>query len=317
MNIQRKRQGSGLLILGAVLLLCLRSRCVQGVTLSEIPAYSGEPYVEIQGNRADFEETDLTTESFEFYSALDSLGRCGAAYANICEELMPTEERGAIGPVKPSGWHTVKYDVIEDRYLYNRCHLIGYQLSGENANELNLITGTRYMNVSGMLPFENKVYDYVTETDHHVLYRVTPVYEGDDLVARGVEMEAKSVEDHGEGLEFHVYCYNVQPGIVIDYSTGDSALGDGSAGEVSEAAAGNETQKGAEQSDFSRDSEAWASSQENEESTYILNTNTKRFHLPSCSSVGQMKEKNKQEFTGSRETLMKDMHYEPCGNCHP
>lgn len=188
-----------------------------------IPEYEGEPFVLINQNVPFFEKDDYTTESFENYSELDELGRCGAAYANISKELMPTEERGQIGDVRPSGWHTVKYpELIEDRYLYNRCHLIGYQLSGENANEKNLITGTRYMNVEGMLPFENKVADYVRRSDNHVLYRVTPVFEGNNLVATGVLMEAYSVEDKGEGVCFCVFVHNVQPGIEIDYRTGES-----------------------------------------------------------------------------------------------
>lgn len=187
-----------------------------------IPEYSGNPYVELNGNVPYFTDEELSTTAFELYSELDFLGRCGACYANICKEIMPTEERGSIGMVKPTGWHTVKYDCITDRYLYNRCHLIGYQLAGENANEKNLITGTRYLNVDGMLPFENEVADYVDETDNHVLYRVTPVFSDDNLVASGVIIEAKSVEDKGAGLQFNVYCYNVQPGISIDYIDGQS-----------------------------------------------------------------------------------------------
>ncbi len=187
-----------------------------------IPEYSGNPYVELNGNVPYFTDEELSTTAFELYSELDSLGRCGACYANICKEIMPTEERGSIGMMKPTGWHTVKYDCITDRYLYNRCHLIGYQLAGENANEKNLITGTRYLNVDGMLPFENEVADYVDETDNHVLYRVTPVFSDDNLVASGVIIEAKSVEDKGAGVQFNVYCYNVQPGISIDYIDGQS-----------------------------------------------------------------------------------------------
>ncbi|SEK58399.1 DNA-entry nuclease [Pseudobutyrivibrio ruminis] len=188
--------------------------------------YTDNPYTVVNDNVPYFSEEDLTrTDAFETYSELDSLGRCGVAYANICQELMPTEERGEIGSVKPSGWHTVNYhEYVDGNYLYNRCHLIGYQLSGENANEKNLITGTRYLNVEGMLPFENEVAEYVEETGNHVLYRVTPVFEGDNLVASGVQMEAYSVEDQGAGVMFNVYCYNVQPGITIDYATGDSEL---------------------------------------------------------------------------------------------
>ena len=194
------------------------------INLEDIPEYMGEPYVELNGNKPEFSESDFTEESFEIYSDLDQLDRCGTAYANVGTDLMPVEERGSIGKIKPSGWHTVKYDNVDGKYLYNRCHLIGYQLSGENANEKNLITGTRYMNVDGMLPFENMVADYVKETGNHVLYRVTPVFEGDDLLAKGVQMEAMSVEDKGQGVFFHVFIYNVQPGISIDYATGESSL---------------------------------------------------------------------------------------------
>ena len=194
------------------------------ISAADIPAYAGDPYVTINDNEPQFLETDLATSSYEYYSDLDDLDRCGVVYACIGTDLMPTEERGNIGSVKPSGWHTVKYDIVDGKYLYNRCHLIGYQLSGENANVNNLITGTRYLNVEGMLPFENMVADYVKETENHVLYRVTPVFEGNNLVASGVQIEAQSVEDQGEGILFNVYCYNVQPGVTIDYATGDSVL---------------------------------------------------------------------------------------------
>lgn len=194
------------------------------ISAADIPAYAGDPYVTINDNEPQFLETDLATSSYEYYSDLDDLDRCGVVYACIGTDLMPTEERGNIGSVKPSGWHTVKYDIVDGKYLYNRCHLIGYQLSGENANINNLITGTRYLNVEGMLPFENMVADYVKETENHVLYRVTPVFEGNNLVASGVQIEAQSVEDQGEGILFNVYCYNVQPGVTIDYATGDSVL---------------------------------------------------------------------------------------------
>ena len=194
-------------------------------SLEALPVYDGvSPYGVVNGNVPYFSQEEHTTESFETYSPLDDLGRCGAAYANVGRDLMPTEERGAIGQVKPSGWQTVKYDVVDGKYLYNRCHLIGYQLTAENANRENLITGTRYLNVVGMLPFENMTADYVKETGNHVLYRVTPIFEGEELVARGVLMEAWSVEDQGEGVCFNVYCYNVQPGVTIDYLTGESAL---------------------------------------------------------------------------------------------
>jgi len=196
---------------------------VQSISLSSIPKYNGKAYVSINNNVPFFTETDLTTTSYEKYSKLDSLGRCGVAIASVGKDLMPTEERGNIGSVKPTGWNTVKYKGIDGNYLYNRCHLIGYQLSGENANEKNLITGTRYMNVEGMLPFENMVADYVKETNNHVLYRVTPMFDGKNLLVSGVLIEAKSVEDNGKGIQFNVYCYNVQPGIEINYKTGASS----------------------------------------------------------------------------------------------
>lgn len=204
----------------------LLSACSTEVSysLDSIPDYSGSPYVTVNDNQPYFSNTALTTTSFESYSKLDRLGRCGVAYACASTDTMPTEERGTIGQIKPTGWHTVKYDCVDGKYLYNRCHLIGYQLTAENANEKNLITGTRYLNVNGMLPFENMVADYIKETSNHVLYRVTPVFDGNNLVASGVLIEAKSVEDNGEGICFNVYCYNVQPGVAIDYATGDSRL---------------------------------------------------------------------------------------------
>lgn len=192
--------------------------------LTSIPRYTSEPYVVLNDNRPNFSEADYNKEELEEYSEVDYLGRCGPAFAKVGIETMPTEERGEIGQVKPSGWQTVKYDIVDGKYLYNRCHLIGFQLTGENANKANLITGTRYMNVDGMLPFENMVADYVKETGNHVLYRVTPIFEGENLVASGVQIEAKSVEDNGEGICFNVYVYNVQPGITIDYSNGNSRL---------------------------------------------------------------------------------------------
>lgn len=189
---------------------------------SAVEEYAEKPYIEMNGNKPEFDE--LTTKCFEEYSKLDSLGRCGAAYACVGLEIMPTEERGAIGQVKPTGWHTIKYDIVDGKYLYNRCHLLGYQLTGENANTKNLITGTRYLNVEGMLPFENMVAEYVEETGNHVMYRVTPHFDGTNLLASGVQMEAYSVEDDGKGVCFNVYVYNAQPGIEIDYATGDSRL---------------------------------------------------------------------------------------------
>lgn len=192
-------------------------------SLSDVPAYAGAPYAAVHNNVPYFSDSDLTADSFEQYGDLDALGRCTAAYASIGQDLMPTEKRGSISSVKPTGWHNAKYEGIDGKYLYNRCHLIGYQLTAENANEKNLITGTRYMNVEGMEPFENMTADYIKESGNHVLYRVTPEFEGNNLVASGVLMEGKSVEDDGAGVQFCVYCYNVQPGITIDYATGESA----------------------------------------------------------------------------------------------
>lgn len=259
-------------------------------SLSDIPEYSDSPYIVLNDNIPNFTENELAViDSFEEYTALDSLGRCGTAYACIGIDLMPTEERGDISDVYPSGWMQAQYDGVDGGYLYNRCHLIGHQLSGEDANERNLITGTRYMNTEGMLPFENMVADYVKETNNHVLYRVTPVFEGNNLVASGVQIEAYSLEDNGEGVCFNIYAFNVQPGITINYLTGAS----------------NETKAPSQSQDtFS------------ESSTYILNTNTHKFHYPDCSSVDRMSERNKEEFTGSRDEVI-SMGYEPCGNCNP
>lgn len=261
----------------------------------EIPSFSGEPYVALNGNVPEFPDSDFTASSFESYSEMDSLGRCGTAYACIGMDIMPTEERGEIGQIRPSGWHTVKYDIIDGIYLYNRCHLIGYQLAGENANEKNLITGTRYMNVEGMLPFEDMVADYVKETGNHVMYRVTPLFEGDNLLASGVQMEAESVEDAGSGISFNVFCYNVQPGIRIDYASGESEL---------DATFGND------------DVEDGEASENNQSTAYILNTNTHKFHYPTCSSVKDIRESNKEEFVGNREDVIA-MGYEPCKRCNP
>lgn len=193
--------------------------------LDDIPEFDGKtPYVIINNNEPNFPEEDFNSNSFEKYSELDSLGRCGVAYANVSKETMPTEARGEISKVKPTGWHTVKYDCVEGKYLYNRCHLIGYQLTAENANKQNLITGTRYLNVDGMLPFENQVAEYAKQENGHVLYRVTPIFKENNLVANGVQMEAESVEDKGEKVKFNVYAFNVQPNIKIDYLTGNSEL---------------------------------------------------------------------------------------------
>ena len=257
-------------------------------------AYDGKPYVVINDNDPDFTDADMTTTSFERYGELDGLGRCTTAFANIGKDLMPAEKRGPIGEVKPTGWQTAKYDNVDGKYLYNRCHLIGYQLTGENANEKNLITGTRYLNVDGMLPFENMVADYIKETNNHVLYRVTPVFSGDNLVASGVQMEAESVEDNGEGVLFNVYCFNAQPGIAIDYATGDSHQDDSIVADASKSTTAAEANV----------------------QTYVLNTNTKKFHKESCNSAKSMDASNKKIYTGSRQDII-DMGYESCGVCKP
>ncbi len=254
-------------------------------TLDAIPEYSGKAFCALNDNQPSFKDSEFTTEAYEYFSELDSLGRCGVTMACVGQELMPTEDRESISHVYPSGWVNVPYSFVDGEYLYNRCHLIGFQLTGENDNKQNLITGTRYVNVEGMLPFENMVADYVKETGNHVLYRVTPIFNGDELVARGVQMEALSVEDSGDGICFNVYCYNVQPGVIIDYATGESRLDE-------------EYLNRGEQGD------------------YVLNTNSKKFHLPSCPGAEDMSEKNRQEFTGSRELLLAQ-GFEPCSQCQP
>lgn len=343
------------------------------ITLNNLPAYSEKAYVELNDNVPSFSKKDMTSKAFEKYSELDDLGRCGVVYANVCRETMPTEERGNIGMIKPSGWQTVKYDNVDGKYLYNRCHLIGYQLTAENANEKNLITGTRYLNIDGMLPFENMVADYIDETDNHVLYRVTPIFKGDNLLASGVQMEAYSVEDKGKGVSFNVYCYNVQPGITIDYTNSDSKLSDGTIasitlnytkyalevgqsktlvavtspesavksvtwyssnnkiatvsknGKVTAVKAGTVTITAKTSNGLKatckvtvkeKSDTTVINSSANGNITYVLNTNTKKFHLPSCSSVKDIKDKNKQEVTCSRDEVI-DMGYVPCKRCNP
>ena len=292
------------------------------VTDDDVPAYSGEPYVEVNDNQPEFTEEELTTVSYEDFSELDELGRCQTAEACIGQDLMPTEARESISSVKPTGWRNKSYDTVDGGYVYNRCHLIGFQLTGENANEENLITGTRYMNVEGMLPFEDEVAAYIEETDNHVMYRVTPVFEGDDLVASGVQMQAESVEDDGVGISFNVYVYNVQPYVVIDYKTGENWEGDEIAEPEGKWADGTEADPSDSKSDSKinakTDSAATskAEAKDTKEQTYILNKNTKKFHKPECSGAKKIKAKNKGEYTGSRQTLI-DEGYEPCGNCNP
>ena len=256
-------------------------------TLADTPEFCDEPYVILNDNKPYFTNDMMSDKAYEFYSELDDLGRCGYVMACVGTEIMPTEERGEIGMVKPTGWHTVKYDNVDGKYLYNRCHLIGYQLSGENANRKNLITGTRYLNIEGMLPFENLIAEYVEETNNHVLYRVTPIFEGDNLLATGVQMEGYSVEDNGEEICFNVFAYNAQPGITINYATGESRLNDDAIVEEKD---------------------------ENVVITYIINRNSKKFHLPDCASIKDIKPQNKKESDKTKEELEK-LGYSPCKSC--
>lgn len=272
----------------------------------DIPSYTGSPYTQINDNVPDFPLDDYMTEAFETYSDLDELGRCGVAYANVCQELMPTQKRGKIGQVKPSGWQTAKYDSVDGKYLYNRCHLIGFQLTGENANERNLITGTRYLNTKGMLPFENMVADYIKDTGNHVMYRCTPVFAGNELVARGVHLEAYSVEDKGDGICFNVFIFNVQPGVKIDYLTGESSLED-------ESTAPTPTPK---PSVTPKPTPKPSPSSTAQAQSYVLNTKTHVFHYASCRHVSSIKDANRKNFTGSRDALISD-GFKPCGSCHP
>ena len=253
------------------------------VSASGIPEYTGEKYVVLNNNIPEFDQELIEIGSYEYYSQLDQLGRCGAAVANLGQDLMPTEDRGSISHVYPSGWNQAEYDIVDGKMLYNRCHLIGFQLAGENANEKNLITGTRYFNVEGMLPFEDQVAEYIHSTGNRVLFRVTPMYEGEELVARGVQMDAWSVEDGGEGVCFSVFVFNVQPGITINYLTGESVL------EGEELPSQKET-------------------------TYVVNRNSKKIHLPTCSGAESMKKENRWEFTGTLAELT-ELGYEVCGNC--
>ena len=278
------------------------ARSLTGLNLSKIPAYSGDPTYPVNGNIPDFSKKEITKKSFERYSDLDDLGRCQAAEACLSKDTMPTKKRGEIGMVKPAGWHTVKYpDLIKDKYLYNRCHLIAFELGAENANEKNLTTGTRYMNVTGMLPYENEVAEYIRETGNHVMYRVTPEFVGNELVCRGVLMEAYSVEDKGKGIEFAEFVYNVQPGIVIDYQTGDSHPASG---------------KDIKDNTAVQKSIARNEKKEVKQHTYVINTRSGVFHKPSCESVEAMSAKNKKTVKESRKALIGE-GYKPCKNCNP
>ena len=271
------------------------------VSLDEIPAYSGTAYIAVNGNVPFFTADEITSSSYEYYSDLDTLGRCGVVHACLSQDTMPPkdDERGEIGHVKPSGWIQGEYDkdLVDGRWLYNRAHLIGWQLSDEDDNEKNLITGTRYFNVEGMLPFENLVAAHLREDGGHVMYRVTPIYEGNNLVASGVLMEAYSVEDKGESVTFCVYVYNVQPGVLIDYATGANCLDDGySKPETGDGAGSTPTVS------------------DDEVAQYVLNTSSKRIHKPTCASVSDMAEHNKSEYTGTITALLSD-GYVKCGSC--
>lgn len=255
-----------------------------GITLDQVPEYAGEAFVILENNIPRFHEVPATDEPE--YGQLDKLNRCTYTVATLSRELMPTEERGNISQVKPTGWVNAEYDFVDGKYLYNRCHLIGFQLTGENANERNLITGTRYMNVEGMLPFENMVADYIKETGNTVAYRVIPVFEGDNLVASGVTMEALSLEDKGEGICFYVFVYNVQPGVQIDYATGESRLADPVSGADEETV------------------------------TYVVNTSSGKFHLESCSQASSIKAENRETFDTTRSQMIL-WSFEPAGCCDP
>lgn len=262
---------------------------VYSESVMTVPVFSGDPFIAINENKPEFSQDDHTVEAYEDYGDLDKLGRCTQAMACVGVELMPTEERESISSVKPSGWVQAQYDIVDGKSLYNRCHLIGFQLTGENANECNLITGTRYMNVEGMLPFENMIADYVKETNNHVLYRVTPVYDGTNLVARGVQLEALSMEDNGDGICFNVYVYNNQPGILIDYADGTSKL-----------------ERNTTETDIPQNGEV----------SYVLNTNSKKFHTSTCAQADGMSPENREIFAGDRQELI-EQGYVPAGCCKP
>ncbi len=270
----------------------------------EIPKYEGKDYVVINNDTPYFTKSEFTTAAYENYSPLDSLGRCGVCIACIGKELMPTEERGSNGMVKPSGWQLSKYDFVDGKYLYNRCHLIGYQLTGENANEKNLIAGTRYMNIGRMLNLENMTASYIRRTGNHVLYRVTPCFEGDDLVATGVLMEAQSVEDNGSGIKFCNFVFNVQPNVKINYADGTNSL----------ISATSETTKQTVKPTQTTTQSQAQSEEQSVSRHFVLNTNTKKYHEPSCNSVSQIKDKNRKEYDGTAEELQQ-RGYSPCKKC--
>lgn len=292
--------------------------CKKKINLNEIPEYSGSPGVEINGGEPFFTKKERkSAESFEKYSDLDPLGRCGVAFACLGPETMPGDERESIANVTPTGWeyngisNNNTYDFVEDNYIFNRCHLIGHQLAGENDNEKNLITGTRYLNIEGMLPYENSIAEYIKSTGNHVLYRVTPIFKGYDYVARGVLMEAYSVEDSGKGITICVYLYNVQPGVYIDYFTGVNIIEGGALPDYSEDNTNDNTDNNTNNSDANTDN-----STEETPITYILNTNSKLYHLPDKHCSNSISDKNRAEFSGTKEEV-EAMGYRACGSCKP
>ena len=301
------------------------------IVLDEVPEWNGEPYCEINGNSPEFGKKEIrnaeksvrSETALQIFTELDSLGRCGEASAVVGPDTMPTGERGSIGMIKPSGWRIAKYDFIDNGgFLFNRCHLIGWQLTGENDEVRNLVTGTRYLNTQGMLPFENRVAEYVRSTGNHVLYRATPVFRGKELVCRGVLLEAYSVEDKADGVSFSVYCYNVQPGVKIDYKTGKSKLdektlpGENSASD----GASDSIDKKGDESDKSGAKDSAESESEPlsvpDGVTYVLNNNTMRFHRTDCKGAAEIREHNRSWFYGTREEVLEE-GYVPCGMCNP
>ena len=296
----------------------MRAYADKKIADDEIPAYSGSPAIEINDNKPEFTKSEITKASYESYGELDDLGRCTPAMASIGQDLMPTKDRESISMVKPSGWNQEKYPGLVDSdppYLYNRCHMIGFQLTGENANEQNLITGTRYMNVEGMLPYENEVADYIRSTGNHVMYRVTPVFEGDNLLCDGVQIEALSVEDGGKGVSFNVFCYNVQPGVIIDYTDGSNKKDrnyktdqNGKTSFTLEEFTSAENWNSTENATRSAPEKTYS---------YIGNKNSNVFHYPDCDSVKEMKEKNKVYFEDATRDEVMNQGYRPCGRCKP
>ena len=292
----------------------------------EIPAYSGDAYTEINNNEPFFTKSDITTNEFETYSDLDRLGRCGVAFANISNYTMPTEERGKIGQVKPSGWHSIRYDNVDGKYLYNRCHLIGYQLAAENANKKNLITGTRYLNIVGMLDYENKVAEYVKTTNNHVLYRVTPIFYEQDLVSRGVLMEGYSVEDSGAGIKFNIFAYNIQPDININYATGDSCLAStGKPGMTIDNMEVEEENDDESLSDVTNIVISESTSNPNmnghdigtyESPVFVVNKRTKKYHTQDCKWAAKISEIDRDTIIGEPSYLER-LGYVPCKTCKP